>query len=693
MKSKLFSAALIAATALFTASCSNDDVLVQNPTAAETVSVPALKVNVGEISRAGSISEAGGWTNFWANANDLQKNYDYRVIVQVFAKGQLETPVATVKKAMNVEVGQLAPDNNTISIEGLRLPAGNDYEAVAWVDFTAKGSADNLIYNADNLAEVSMKDYAAGNTYAQGTNAEMKDCYTGRINFTLSADGTITGDGANLNILAKRPLAKVRIIMTDYKTVADWKTYLSGQDVNRILNAAAMKVKDMSTKFNAVSGEPTTGEGDYAFQNDFNLESTGAASTIKWIQTPASLDFKTLEAVSLDETSAVSADKAVFPVLDFNYFIPASNEASAVYDMSFQALAKNKATAPYVWGDGVTAETTENAATPWKVIAQRNINSVPVKKNCLTTIWGNFLTKGYDFTVTVNDEFNNEVNKVVLEDDNTTTSQFNVDGVTVIVNRDAKGNIVSIDVDKDEDKLTADNYVNVMKQVNAIAGNWTADTKINIYPNTYMKDVTDGIITGGKLGDIYIITEDVLAAPYTASGFTNKLYFVSAQAQTAKIDLTSAKRVELNGDGSYTDVKVKTDGNGIINANTNGTVNLDAAKALIESGTHAGTVNLNPAGAGVAYIQDGTFTNDVNVSSSLYLTGGNSEKDINVLKGTKEIDVMSQLNFGHLVVSMESQIGTGEIGLYAPNGTVGSGQYNSTAFKVIDAGTLSAYSE
>jgi hypothetical protein len=706
MRIKLFSAALIAAAALFTASCNSDDALVQNPASGETVGIPALNVSVGENSRAGFTSEKGGWTNFWADANGVKEKFDYRVIVQIFAKGNTSAPIAQVRKMVKVAETDAAPADNKIAIEDLRLPVGNSYRAVAWVDFVNKDAGDeDLYYNTQNLSSVSMTGIVPEMTTQQKTRyAEMRDCYTGTLDFTIDNDGVVT-NSTELNILAKRPLAKVRVVLTDYKSIDAWKTYFSGQDANRVMNAAAMKVKDMSTGFNAYTSEPVQSSDSYAFTSDFTY-SAGTDCSIKWITTPLTageLDFATLKATSIDELPAVADPTlAYLPVLDFNYFIPASNEASAVYDMSFQALSKNDKT-EYTWTPGVTQEETET--TGWRVLAERNINSVPVKRNCLTTIWGNFLTKAYGFTVTVNDEFDNEVNKVVLDDDNTVKSEFFVDGVPVQVERDAANNIVSIKIDYKVDKLTAENYDNVFAQVNKIAGNWTDKTEIFIYPDDYMKSVDDGIIVNHK-GRIHIYPEATSLDSYSVSGLKNVLIYGTTMAQLGDISISSTTTVYAvaMGEGtSFSNLTISTDGDAYIAGKTEGDVKVDAAKAIFMDYTakdvviaskHYGNVTINKnKTTGVAYLVGGKFSNDVDVYSNLAINGCEG-KNINLFTNGTEVDVnTATLGFAQLAVGMSSGVHDGGINLYAVDFTAISGKYNSTAFAKITTPTLPAWNE
>lgn len=646
MKKKYFALSLLAIAAMMTACSTNDD-LVPSVTGKETN--VSLTVNVGGLSSrsentAGYTSESGGWTNYWANNNGLQSQYDYRVIVQVFAQGQITTPVAEVRMPIAVTAGSSAPTGNQISIENLRLPAGNVYRAVAWIDFQAKGTGDtDLFYNTSNLASVTMKGVTAGTPYANGgSGAVMKDCYTGTVDFTLTSDGAITGEEGNtLNITAKRPLSSVRVVLTDYSTVKDWKTYFSGQDVNRIMNAAAMKVSNLSTGFNAYSGTPTTASGEFSFYStySYNAINTGGINTrssIKWIHATGTKDNNDLQAVSV--TSELPSDgTGYYPVLDFNYFIPAANNASAVYNMAFESLASTSGTYS-AWDPNVTAEGGSPANVGWKVLSVRNISSVPVKKNCLTTIWGNMLTSSYNFLVTVTDDFNATEERVILNDDGTTVSTYIVgddaNGVRIVVDRDSNNNITSITVDQGQDKLTASNYSTVITQLNLIAGNWTSATDVYIYPNSYLPATeTDGIITGGKAGNIHIVSEGVLAGPFTLSGVTNPLdWNTGTNVQTQAVSITSTNLLTAaSGTGSFQNIALVTTGTGntaTLTANTTGAVSINAPKAIIAGGTHSKSlsgdiisINANQTGA-VGLISAGTFTIGANVYSDLVISGG-----------------------------------------------------------------------
>lgn len=686
MKKKYFALSLLAIAAMMTACSTNDD-LVPSVTGKETN--VSLTVNVGGLSSrsvntAGYTSESGGWTNYWLNNNGLQSNYDYRVIVQVFAQGQTTTPVAEVRLPMPVTVGSSAPTNNQISIENLRLPAGNAYRAVAWIDFQAKGTGDvDLFYNTSNLASVTMKEITAGTPYANGGDkAIMKDCYTGTIDFTLTSDGAITNtEGNTLSITAKRPLSSVRVVLTDYSTVKDWKTYFSGQDVNRIMNAAAMKVSNLSTGFNAYSGEPTTASGEFSFYstysyNAINTGDAGSRSSIKWIHATGTKANNDLQAVSM--TSELPSDgTGYYPVLDFNYFIPASNNASAVYNMAFESLAYTSG-AYSSWDPTVTAEGSSPTNVGWKVLSVRNISSVPVKKNCLTTIWGNMLTAGYNFLVTVNDGFNATEERVILSDDGTTESTYIVgddaNGVRIVVDRDSNNNITTITVDKDRDKLTSDNYNQVIAQLNLIAGTWTSSTNVYIYPNSYLPATeTDGIITGSKAGNINIVSEGVLAGPFTLSGVTNPLTWnTGTYAQTQPVSITSTNILTASsGTGSFQNIALTTTGlTATLTANTTGTVSMNAPKAIISAGTHTKSVSGDIISINadktdkVGWISGGTFTISANVYSDVVISGGSMDKtnitepaySLKMMTAGKELDAYIN-NFGYFT-SLNTLVGT-----------------------------------
>ena len=588
MKFKLYSLSALAIAAMMTA-CSSDEEIVQAPVNVAEVATPAITLNLDEMATRGFLSEKGAWTNFKANANQVGDNYDARVTLMIYSVNNSTNPIA-VATPQYLTQAQAAASGDQVSFEPLRVPAGASYTAVAFVDFVGKDHA-NKFYDVANLNNVKM--LAEGSVIMNGkTDAEMRDCYNGKVTFTLTQDGTLgtatadaTGMVVNpdsqtppapqeeaaenkanvttLNILARRHLGKVRIVMTDYATYGEWKQYFKGEDAGRAFNAEAMRVKEPVLDYNALTEQaiPTLGRQDKVFVSEYNYQTPD----VNWVRPlnkntmePADIDDIDMRGFSYtnDEMAALADDAVAYPVLSFNYFIPTDETDAAVYDMEFAALSK-QGDGAYVW-DGIADDETSTA--DWKDLMVRHINSVPVVKNTLTTIWGNFLTaETPSFLVTINDVFDNEIDRVLLYDDGYTYTLITIAGVKVEIERDADGKIINCYVDRNEDKITAENYDELVKGLQDLKI-WVDDTfylddepwfnysNLYIFFNGYLKD-NDDILAGHEIANIYLIAEGSLEQPYTNNNFTDDLTIYSGEFDQPNITITNEDYIDVIGNG------------------------------------------------------------------------------------------------------------------------------------------------
>jgi hypothetical protein len=564
--------------------CSNEDEIVQTPVTASEVSTPAIKLNLDELATRGFVSEKGAWTNFKANENEVGEKYDARISLMIYSTNNSETPM-TIAQTKYLTQEEAAECGDQVEFQPMRVPAGASYTAVAFVDFVGKDHADKF-YKIDNLNNIEM---IGEETIVNGsTDAEMRDCYNGKVTFTLTQDGTLgaavadaTGmiedpsssdapeaqeieaaenEAANvttLQILARRHLAKVRIIMTDYNTYGEWKQYFAGEDADRAFNAEAMKVKGLATKYNALT-EATVADSnkDKVFVSEYDYQ----LPTVNWVRPlnkntmePAEMSDIDMRGFSYETGATIEDDAVAYPVLSFNYFIPADETDAAVYDMEFAALAKKDgAVSAYEWTGVADAEA--ETVPDWQNLMVRKINSVPVVKNTLTTIWGNFLTaETPSFLVTINDVFDNEIDRVILNDDGRTYTLITIAGVKVEIIRNADGKISRVDVDKNDDKITADNWDELIAGLNNLKV-WYNDSKLTIWFNKYLK--SDDPILNDKISEIRLRAEDILAEPYTSTEFTNNIWIDSdvAGKQPNITVATTDGYIEVSGNGAYSDL-------------------------------------------------------------------------------------------------------------------------------------------
>ena len=670
MKFKLLSAVLLAGMALFTACSSDEEVVQEVVKAGPSVEVPALSFQFGQSDTRGVASEKGGWTNFKNNVNEMQANYQVRLTLNLFAQGNLTTPIVEWQKAFAATATEgIDFVNNRITVTGLRVPAGNTYTAVAWVDFIKNDGTE--VYDVQNLSEVK---FVAGADVADG---EDRDAYTGQRTFTMDVDGTVDAapaDGDVINIEAKRPLAKIRLVMTDYATATDWANYFAGQDANRILSGVGMQVEGLSTQFNAVTGEPSTpatAASDFYKTGVFGMFDATVAPTINWV----ACDEIGSAAESFE--GAAPAGKLIFPVLDFNYFIPVNNDASAVYDMGFATFANTADARPagFAFPTAVTPQDpAATAPTPWAVLSTIHLSSIPVVKNTLTTLWGNFITKALpDFVVTINDAFDNEINRVIVHDDGTTSTQIIVAGVTVDIERDADGKITSVDVDKDKEVLIAGfaNWATLIEEINKLV-EWTDDSKLNFYlgggaNEAYIPAADETYFTGGNPGKLGIIFESAIpAAGYAATALVNDVTVSSEVDQTAPISVTATgKEVKICSEpqataitfgdiiiGGAKNAQIGTgkESFGAITSSTTGTTTINAANNTVAGAVLIPTGNLVIAEGsfmstietvvGALTIKAGTtFNGNVTSAGTLTIAGGRFQNNITIYgKGVVKIN-------------------------------------------------------
>lgn len=123
-------------------------------------------------------------------------NYDLRYQLAVYDETKENVIISPKKKIV-------ANGYEPVSYE-FRLIPGNVYHIVAWADFVAEGSTDDLHYNTEDFTKIVIKDEAD-----KQLNDESRDAFF--------ATKRVSVNGAfNENITLTRPFAKVRTVTTDW---------------------------------------------------------------------------------------------------------------------------------------------------------------------------------------------------------------------------------------------------------------------------------------------------------------------------------------------------------------------------------------------------------------------------------------------------------------------------------------------
>lgn len=609
MKKNLFWS-LLAATAMLTA-C-GDDSLVDQPVVTGPETAVAFKINMGNgIQTYATDVAKGGWTNY--RANELTGFYA-RATVQVFAAGSTTTaPLAEARTVLEKVLGAGNATGDVINVPNLRLPAGATYTAVVWVDFikstASKVDARNDYYwDTENLSAVKDLRMQEGLALIDGNDSpESRDAYTSTLKFTVNANGTYqagdqfgaagTDNATALEITARRTLAKVSLVLTDYDTKEAWANAFNNVDANRKLNYLAMGVTNLATEYNALTQQPKVTNAAYYFHRNFTIPADKNATDVngvKWIE----------------------ENSKFYPVMDFNYVIPAvaeKNSANAVYSLVFKGYNHGTAAGFTATQAALTDISTSTIADNWKLVAKRNASSVPVRTNAHTIIKLN-LYKEYSCNVTIVDLFDGGKENVTVNDDDTKGSiddhyinengpinDGNTTGAAhVVVERGNDGIATSITITG----VTAANFNKVMEDIEAMAKLGAVDinmTAITIPANADFSKV--------PATNKVVLTVTAQEANTSLSGMNGNidLSITPVAGQTPTVTATSDHTVTFVG-GTY-----------------KATVKVDAENANFTNGTYKATVTINQNKTDKnASISGGTYEATVSSYSDTSISGGSS---------------------------------------------------------------------
>lgn len=540
---------LFAATAILTA-CNDDNVVsTDNITPkGEKVGVD-FTVGIGKsMGTYATESESGAWTNF-KNDDSMKQDYTRRAVLQVYQKDATDY--------MDEQRVLVADDakGDEINFANLRLAPGATYTAVVWVDFIAKDATatEDLYYTTSQLNNISMKDDAGD--VAQKLNPEGRDAYTAAVTFTLAADGKYQVEGGEssevsvaIPLTARRPFGKVRIVMTDKANKAEWEKYFAAASNSRLLNYVALGITDLNTSYDALKQEvKSDAKKDFQFHHAYDYTITGtefwSQNNIKWVD---------------ENGKSATQENAKYPVLDYNYFLPAGKATAASYSLNIKmfnmptaeeglAAALEAALA----ATGTTAESAtdeEGKALTWACISHRSLTGIPVKTNCLTTIKGNFLTYGYNYQVTVSDLFDGNVEETITVDDNgSKTGQVEtkqIGNATVAITKAPKdGTTVQSIAVTGMDAASQD-------EVKTLIEGTTNHENVTVALDKVAADITALDWSNFALNEVSVSMDAALVADCSMKFSAGAVAINSTVAQTKAISVTNVNKdgtITLNG--------------------------------------------------------------------------------------------------------------------------------------------------
>jgi len=237
-------------------------------------------------------------------------------------------------------------DAYSAAVFEFRLTPNNTYKFVAWADFVAKGSTEDLHYNTSDFANITIK---TDEDQDKKINDESRDAYFVTKNIAITQT-------FNESLTLKRPFAKVRIVTTDW-------------DEN---NAGVMKPDNFKVTYhdckrfsglNAVTGE-AVGE---------------IAADVSTVYTAEILTDGNGGKYYVEGYDASATNRTL--LVDY---LLATSEQQAIY-FNLDMLAGN---------------------TP--VISRDFKTEIPVQRNHLTTVIGNLLSVGGSVNISIDDSFTNE---------------------------------------------------------------------------------------------------------------------------------------------------------------------------------------------------------------------------------------------------------------------------------------------
>lgn len=209
MKKILLSLTLIAS---IVASCQRD--YSTKSTTEELVDVelqittPSIEASRGEAS--GLNSALGAIDNF-NNNSELWDAYDLRYILEIYEVVKSGSD-ATISNNPIYKRQVLTTDNyDAESVKfKMQVVPNRTYLFVVWADFVRDGLAEDLYYDTTSLRAISRKA-----SYAHSAMEEALDAYH------ICATETIK-KAANLDLTLTRPMAKLRVVATDYNEISNY---------------------------------------------------------------------------------------------------------------------------------------------------------------------------------------------------------------------------------------------------------------------------------------------------------------------------------------------------------------------------------------------------------------------------------------------------------------------------------------
>lgn len=648
----------IAASALVTTSCNNEEIISDSTQMETSQTLPvSFKIGVGnQISTYAIQTHMGGWSNYWTekaahNGKECPAfaGYTPRAVLQIFEASQAETDAAPVATVYEHFVGE--GTDATINIDNLNLVPETKYIAVLWVDFAETNSKKtDAFYNTENLKKVSMM---PRDTKHHTLSPELRDAYSDNVTFMVKGDGTyVTYDAqgtetsvSTIQMEAKRSLGKLRVIMTDYQGKEAWAKVLDPSKFDNAMNMVQIQTS-LNTEFNALNGTTKyqTNEKTWTLVHGYEW---GKGPVIE-----AESDLYTAWVdANYEDVTDGNSKTATYPVINYNYFLPVGTDQANGIPVTLTLYHQGNENKGYTDPEGATA------------LKTTVMNNIPIMRNCLTTLAGNFYSYDTKFDITVNDMFTNE--EIMHSDENGTidADKFaDVEGAILSFTRDADGYITGVET-SEAAKLSDSNVQAVIDYIEKLC---TSEYGQKIQ-NVTLKATAAGILDqrldfkGVKAEVINIeISNQANVEAIDYINLTSPLVVTLNDCQFTEgnsITIVSQSDVTLTGEKSkFIQSQIVADGKVVFqggtctydaitataaaidfNRATYAVVTADANEVSFKGGFHKGKITVNKGQTdGTAFFETGMFYEDIDCwSNASILNNKLSAEKVFTMKGTE----------------------------------------------------------
>ncbi len=192
-------------------------------------------------------------------------DYDLRYIISVYDKTGTKVIVEPLVKTV---------DSYEPVTFSFKLRPNRDYKFVVWADFVKPGEKEDLHYDTSDLTNITCKD---------PDNAQIND--ESRDAYTISKDETLGEDNKSINLILRRPFAKLRIVTTDWDTtngidnVSPDSFRITYYGSKRFNNYNAITEESNSEMLPDLDHATTVYTGDIAFSKEMKYYDLGYDAT------------------------------------------------------------------------------------------------------------------------------------------------------------------------------------------------------------------------------------------------------------------------------------------------------------------------------------------------------------------------------------------------------------------------------